>query len=214
MTVPTPVTNYYCQVADVADFLRVTINRTTIPNDIQVAKIIQRKEQEIERRCMNAWRSIQVTEIYNLPMIYSYGWGQPIFLKHRNLFNLDSTQGDSINVWDGTSYGSIGTLSGNFGNTYNLDAEYGRLFIRGYIFTIIRDYRVQITYRYGNSTVPADISDAVIKMTAIDLLTTSFKADQFAVGSGFGLEWEKVIDTWRGDIERTIWDRTEITMVS
>ncbi len=214
MSVPTPVTNYYCQVSDVADFLRTTINRTTIPNDVQVSKIIQRKEQEIERRCMDAWRSIQVTEIYNMPLIYSYGWGQPIFLKHRNLFTMDGTQGDAINVWDGTQYSSLETISGNIGNNYEVDTEYGRLFIRGYIFSVIRDYRVQITYRYGNSAVPADISDAVIKMTAIDLLTTSFKADQFAVGTSFGLEWEKVIDVWRGDIERTVWDRSNIPVVT
>lgn len=208
-----PSTTYYCSVADVSDFLRVTINATSIPNDEQVAKLINRKEDEIDRRTGHAWRTVSVTEIYNLPLIYTYGWGTPIFLQHRKIKDLDAGSGDSIAVWDGQTYGAI-TLNGNFNGTYNLETVYGRLFLRGYLFTILRDYRVKISYRFGETSVPGDIKDICIKMVAIDLLTTSWKMDKLGVGTEFGLEYEKVVDLWRQDIERTIWDRTELQVVT
>lgn len=210
-----PSTTYYCQVSDVADFLRTTINATSIPNDEQVAKIINRKEDEIDRRTGHAWRTVTVTEIYNLPLIYSYGWGEPIFLKHRSLKDLDSGQGDYIAVWDGGNYTNIaGSFTSNFAGTYNLETIYGRLFLRGYLFTILRDYRVKIQYRFGETVVPGDIADCAIKMTCIDLLTSSLRMDKLGVGTEYGLEYEKVIQTWRDDIERTIWDRSELQVIT
>lgn len=210
-----PSITYYCSTKDVSDFLRIPITATTIPNDEQVAKIINRKEDEIDRRTGHAWRSVTVTEIYNLPLIYTYGWGEPIFLQHRKLKDLDSTYGDFIAVWDGNQYSNIaGSFTSNFTGTYNLDTIYGRLFLRGYLFTILRDYRVKMQYRFGETTVPGDIADACIKMTAIDLLTSSLRMDKLGVGAEYGLEYEKIIQVWRDDIERTIWDRSELPVVT
>ena len=54
----TPV---YCTVADVSDFLRVPITATTTPNKTQVTKLINRKEEELDRRMGHAWRSKKIT---------------------------------------------------------------------------------------------------------------------------------------------------------
>lgn len=215
MAPPTPSTTFYCQVSDISDFLRIPIDRNSSPNDVQVANIINRKEDEIDRRTGHAWRSVTISnEIHALPLIYTYGWGTPIFLQHRSLKDLDTTLGDIIEVWDGQKYTSVGALAGNFGNNYNFEPRYGRLFLRGYLYSILRDYRVRVTYRYGETTPPGDIKDVCIKMACIDLLTTSFKMDKLGVGTEYGLEFEKVIDVWRNDIERTIWDRTEVQIAS
>ena len=40
----------YCTVEDVSDFLRIPITATTTPNKTQVEKIINRKEEELDRR--------------------------------------------------------------------------------------------------------------------------------------------------------------------
>ena len=40
----------YCSVEDVADLLRNPITATTIPNKAQIEKIINRKEDEFDRR--------------------------------------------------------------------------------------------------------------------------------------------------------------------
>ena len=47
----------YCSVEDVADLLRIPITATTIPNKAQIEKIINRKEDEFDRRTGHAWRS-------------------------------------------------------------------------------------------------------------------------------------------------------------
>ena len=51
----------YCSVGDVSDFLRVPITSTSTPNKKQIQKIINRKEDEIDRRIGHAWRSKKVT---------------------------------------------------------------------------------------------------------------------------------------------------------
>ena len=76
----------YCTAGDVADFLRIPITATTTPNKAQVEKIINRKEDELDRRMGHAWRSKKITrELHDLPLLYTFGWGTPLFLAHRNL---------------------------------------------------------------------------------------------------------------------------------
>jgi len=99
---PTPT---YCTVADISDFLRVPITATTTPNKTQVEKLIIRKEEELDRRIGHTFgRSKQVTEVHDLPLLYTYGWGTPIYLRHRNCRDLDGTAGDKIEIWDKVKY--------------------------------------------------------------------------------------------------------------
>ena len=51
----------YCSVEDVADYLRIPITATTVPNTAQITKIINRKEDELDRRIGHAWRSKKIT---------------------------------------------------------------------------------------------------------------------------------------------------------
>ena len=89
----------YCSVGDVSDFLRVPINANTTPNKAQVEKIINRKEEELERRIGHAWRSKKVTrEVHDLALLYTYGWGTPVFLQHRNIYEFDASAGDKIEI--------------------------------------------------------------------------------------------------------------------
>ena len=45
----------YCSVEDVADYLRIPITATTVPNKTQIEKIIRRKEDELDRRIGHAY---------------------------------------------------------------------------------------------------------------------------------------------------------------
>lgn len=210
-----PVTTY-CQVSDIADFLRIPIDDTTLPNTTQVAKIIVRKEDEIDRMTgMTFGRTKTITnDQHSLPLLYSYGWGTPIYLKHRMIKDLDSTQGDSIQIWNGTSYQNLDISGGNFGSGYNVDTVFGEIYFKGYLFTVLRDKRIRVTFRYGEATVPNDIQDACIKMTCIDLLTTSFRMDNIPMGTDGALEWDKIINLWREDIDRIMRNREEIFVVT
>ena len=124
----------YCSTFDIADFLRIPITSTTTPNKSQVEKLINRKEDEIERRMGHAWRSRKVTrEVHDLPLVYTFGWGTPIFLHHRNIYELDAAEGDKIEIWEGAA----STWNNILGNSqwYDIEYEYGRLFMSCLLYT-------------------------------------------------------------------------------
>ncbi len=202
----------YCSVADVSDFLRVPITSTTTPNKAQVEKIINRKEEELDRRIGHTFgRNKQISrEVHDLPLLYTYGWGTPLFLQHRNCRDLSAAEGDKIEVWEGSG----STYTDIMGNSqwYDFEPVYGKLFLRGYIFTIIRKHRIRVTYRYGDATVPLDIGDACIKLTAIDLLNSSFRMDILPTG-GDGASFEGSKSDWRADIENCVDNRREVFFI-
>ena len=203
----------YCSVEDVSDFLRVPITATTTPNKTQIEKIINRKESEFERRTGHAWRSRTVTrEIHSLPLIYTFGWGTPIFLRHRRIYDLNTNSGDKIEIWEGAASNWTNIL----GNSEWYDANYerGTVHLRGYIFSILRKNRVRVTYRYGgegfggDTVIPGDIADCIIKMTAIELVNTSLRMDRLPMG-GTGIDLQAVKARWIEDIEKCIDNRRE-----
>ena len=206
----------YWSVGDVSDFLRVPLTATTTPSSTQVEKIINRKEEELDRRIGHAWRSKTITrEVHDLPLLYTYGWGTPIFLQHRNIYDFDLAEGDKIEIWQGAS----AVWENILGNSqwYDIEYEYGRLFLRGFIFSILRKNRVRVTYRYGgenyagDTTVPLDITDAVIKMTSIELLNTSFRMDELPTGGMTNVSESK--RKWEEDIEKCIDNRREVFVI-
>jgi len=207
----------YCTTGDIADFLRIPITATTTPNKAQVEKIINRKEDELDRRMGHAWRSKRITrELHDLPLLYTFGWGTPLFLAHRNLYDLDPAQGDKIEVWEGSSSNWTDIL----GNSEWYDANYerGTVHLRGYIFSILRKNRVRVTYRYGgegfggDTVIPGDIEDCIVKMTAIELVNTSLRMDRLPMG-GTGIDLQAVKSRWMEDIEKCIDNRREVYII-
>ena len=207
----------YCTVGDVADFLRIPITATTSPNKAQVEKIINRKEDELDRRMGHAWRSKKITrELHDLPLLYTFGWGTPLFLAHRNLYDFDAAEGDKIEIWEGAASNWTNIL----GNSEWYDANYerGTVHLRGYIFSILRKNRVRVTYRYGgegfggDTTIPGDIADCIIKMTAIELVNTSLRMDRLPMG-GTGIDLQAVKARWETDIEKCIDNRREVFII-
>ena len=202
----------YCSVEDVADFLRIPISATTTPNKTQVEKIINRKEEELDRRIGHTFgRTKQVAkEIHDLPLLYTYGWGTPVFLKHRECQDFDTSAGDKIEVWQGADSSYTDVLQDS--QWWDFEPVYGRLFFRGYIFTILRKNRVRVTYRYGSATVPLDIEDSCVKLTAIDILNSSFRMDILPVGAN-GIDVSASKAEWRADIENCIENRQEMFFI-
>lgn len=206
-------TTTYCSVGDISDFLRVPITSTTTPNKEMVRKIIVRKEAEIDRRIGHTWKTKKITrEIHSLPLLYTFGWGTPVFLKHRHILPLDSSLGDKIEVWksETDNWGDV------LDNTqwYNIEYELGTLYLRGYLFTILRNNRIRVTYRYGgedyagDTVIPLDITDAVIKMTAIEVMNTSFRMDEIPSGGSVSPSESKRY--WQEDIDLCVSNRREV----
>ena len=206
----------YCTTGDVADFLRIPLTATTTPNKAQVEKIINRKEDELDRRMGHAWRSKKITrELHDLPLLYTFGWGTPLFLAHRNLYDLDAAEGDKIEIWQGAS----ATWEDILGNSQWYDANYerGTVHLRGFIFSILRKNRCRVTYRYGgenfagDTEIPDDIKDVVIKMTTIEILNTSLRMDILPTGGSANISESK--RKWAEDIEKCIDNRRELFVI-
>jgi|TARA_R110002051_G_scaffold324553_1_gene422355 hypothetical protein len=206
----------YCSVEDVSDYLRVPITATSTPNKKQVEKIINRKEGEFERRTGHAWRSKTITrEVHSLPLLYTFGWGTPIFLRHRRIYDFDADLGDKIEIWQGAS-ATWENIVGN-GEWFDVEYERGSVHLRGFLFSILRKNRVRVTYRYGgeeyagDTTIPDDIKDAIIKMTSIELMNTSFRMDELPTGGMTSPSESKKF--WQEDIELCIANRREVVVV-
>ena len=207
----------YCTVGDVADFLRIPITATTTPNTTQVEKIIKRKEDELDRRLGHAWRSKKITrELHDLPLLYTFGCGTPLFLQHRNLYDFDAAEGDKIEIWSGSSSNWEDILGS--GQWYDANYERGIVHLRGFIFSILRKNRVRVTYRYGgegfggDTVIPGDIEDCIIKMTAIELVNTSLRMDRLPMG-GTGIDLQAVKAAWQESIEKCIDNRREVFII-
>ena len=207
----------YCSAADVSDFLRIPITATSTPNTAQVEKIINRKEAEIERRTGHAWRSKKITrEVHDLPLLYTYGWGTPLFLQHRNIYEFSGAAGDKIEIWSGAAANWEDILGNN--TWYDANYERGTVHLRGFIFSILRKNRVRVTYRYGgegfggDTVIPGDIEDCIIKMTAIELVNTSLRMDRLPMG-GTGIDLQAVKTRWIEDIEKCIDNRREVFVI-
>jgi len=203
----------YITTADVADFLRISITSQTSPSVAQVEKLIKRAEDKIDRRTGHAWRVKSTTEIFDLPLLYNFGWGSPITLKHRNIrtksgncTSLDSAQGDKIEVWKGAT--SEWSCLVNDSGSYEVEYIKGEIYLRGFIFTILRRNRVRVTYRYGDTSVPEDIKDACLKLTCIDLIRSSIKMDDLEFGGA--IKKEEAMRIWQDEVDKIIRDREEV----
>lgn len=202
----------YCTVEDVADFLRIPITATTLPNKTQVEKLINRKEEVLDRRIGHTFgREKTITkEIHDLPLLYTFGWGTPLWLQHRQIKPLNSSSGDKIEVWKGED-NDYDDIIGE-GQWYEFDETYGRLYLRGFLFSIMRKNRIRITYRYGDTTVPDDVEDACVKLVAIELLTTSLRMDQIPIGSN-QINIDTSIKHWQESIEECVMNRREVFVI-
>jgi hypothetical protein len=206
-------TTTYCSVGDISDFLRVPITSTTTPNKEMVRKIIARKEEELDRRIGHTWKTKKITrEVHDLPLLYTFGWGTPLFLQHRNIYELNNALGDKIEIWKGES-DSWENIVGQE-QWYHAEYERGTVHLRGYLFTILRKNRVRITYRYGgenfagDTVIPLDITDAVIKMASIEIMNTSFRMDEIPSGGSVSPSESKRF--WQEDIDLCVSNRREV----
>lgn len=209
----------YATVCDVGALIRTTFTCSTVPTTAQIESIINRMEERIDQRTGHTYGRLKtVTNCWqDMHLTYTFGWGTFSSLKHREIavcatdgLHLCFTAGDRVEMWNGGS-NSFDDITQSTGQ-YEVLAERGELYFRGYIFSILRKNRARITYRYGSATVPLDISDACIKMTCLDLIQGSFRMDVIPMGA----DGAKVMDTvgkWREDIDRVVRNREEVYII-
>ncbi|NIT99614.1 MAG: hypothetical protein GWN01_01315 [Nitrosopumilaceae archaeon] len=209
----------YCTVKNVADWLRIDINKNTDPNTAMVEEMIMENEDHIDQETGHSWRTDKqyAKDTFDVSEVYDYGHGMYLPLKHRNMvLPWDTAKGDKFEIWDGIRWNefSINTpVSDDV--LINFEEKKGILYIRGYIYTILRKNRFRITYRYGGSsehvgTVPKDIKRACKLLTSIDILSTDFAMSQIAYGGEGNVDKQKIMDRWQKRIDKIIWNHSEI----
>lgn len=193
----------YCTVGDVGDFLRMDFDGNSKPSKKGVEKIIRRKTEYIDYVTKHSWlpEGRQYTEINNLNYNYTYTRGMPIFLKHRNILDYDPTKGDKIEAWSGTAW--LETA-----NNFNFVNERGTLYLKGFLYSIARMERIRVTYRYGGenetftdaegnkTTIPPDIEDACVLLTAVDILSTDFTYSTIPYGGEGQIDKSAIMRMW------------------
>ena len=72
------------------------------------------------------------------------------------LETLDASEGDKIEIWEGASDSEYDDILGS-NQWYHMDYPvYGRLYLRGFIFSILRKNRIRVSYRYGGEKFGGD----------------------------------------------------------
>jgi len=218
-----PRSAYYCQVKDVADWLRITINANSDPSASIVEDYIMSNEDRIDRLTGHTWLvDKKVTQEFSVNQLYDWGRGMPLFPRKRNLKPFDPTKGDKFEVWDGAYWSDQTPQSQDNNSIVYFQEIKGMVYLRGYLFTPLRTNRFRVTYRYGGDnevnpaeedTVPRDIQKACKLMTCIDILSTDFQMSQIAYGGEGNIDKQKVMDRWQEEIDNIIWSRSEITFV-
>ena len=209
----------YCSVADVADWLRIDINANTDPNRTMVENLIMDNEDYIDRETGHTWLTKKVArQVFDVSDVYDYGRGMAIQLKHHDMKPWDESEGDTWELWNGVEFEQMAI--NNEGIGVNFDTFTGTMYIRGYIYTILRKKRFRVTYRYGgaretvdNQTIPRDIRKACKLLTCIDILSTDFKMSQLGYGGEGNVDKLSMMDKWETQIDKIIWNHSDIMTV-
>lgn len=208
----------YCTVGEVADWLRIPINATTNPNTTMVKNIILMNEDHIDRETGHSWLTDKIyrTDVFNASDVYHYGHGMYIPIKHRNMkLPWDPAKGDKFEIWNGIEW--VEQTVNDPDVFINFEDTKGVLYIRGFIYTILRKNRFRLTYRFGGDkegeSVPRDIKKCAILLTALDILGTDFKMSQISYGGEGNVDKRAIMDKWEKQIEKIIWNHSEILTV-
>ena len=199
----------YCSATDIVNRIKIKDNAgdlivpspTSDPTLAQLEDLINQTEDEIDDRTQHAWRTKTITsEMHDIINNYQWGRGIPIHLFHRNIKTLTGASGDKLEIWDGSNYDDV------IGNSerFNVLEEMGIVYLRGYVFSIFRENRIRITYRYGETVIPNDIKEACIIGTLMRLLESDIAMSNIEYGPDRGIRLERVIERWQDRYDKII----------
>ncbi len=207
----------YTSVRRVEKFMRLpTITDTTTPTIQEVAQIISKKQDEIDYKTGHAWRKrysgtksgddqTANYEYYDMEFRYEYHTGRPVYLSHRRVYEFDASEGDALEVWNGSEWEDwLITRTEGRGEDFWVDYSTGVLHVHAR-WGITRPKGIRLKYRYGETVVNRIVEDICTKMVAIELLYGESRNAFVQEGGGVGsLSFDRKIDHWEKDIETDI----------
>lgn len=208
-------TTNYCTASEVGTFLNVTFSGSTTPTTSAVEALIANNEDWIDENTNHAWRikTISSETHHQSGVAYNATDGTEIFLHNRKIRTLDDAEGDSLLVWNGSTWEDYLTtrVEGRI-NDFWLDYDLGILFVKGFTFTSQRFFSVKISYRFGENAVKKDIKKACILLTAADIIENDDRSVLLPEGTSNMPLMEKA-RSWREQAEVILDHNREIKAV-
>lgn len=211
-----PQDEKYTTVRRVESFLRLsTITNLSNPNIQQVTDLIKRAQDLIDYRTGHAWRlrycgtrsgdeQSPRFEYYDIDFQYEYQTGRPIYLGHRFIRTFDSTAGDALGIYDGSTYEDfLATKTEDRDGDFWVEYDRGILYIKAR-WGVRKPLGLRIKYRYGESVVNRTVEDVCTKLVAIDLLTGESRGVFVPEGQFAAMSYNSKIARWREDIENSM----------
>lgn len=208
----------YCTADDVAKFLMFNQNATpsgfttdTKPSIYDVEDIISRTEDEIDRFCATSFRrrykQIAEYEYHNIETRYRWFTGIAVYLRYRPaefIFEGDPEtwdgKVDSIEIWNGSSYESVGSEDRSL--NWWIDIDQGIIYLRSYLY-LRRPMGMRVKYHYGYNVVPGDIKRACIYLTAVDLISGEDRSVLLPEGTS-NLNYSDKVNLWQKRAEEIL----------
>lgn len=223
--VPSNVT-YYTTPTRVAAKLQIRNSQNlsqfdaqTKPDIYEVIESIKEVEDRIDKETNHAWRekySYVTTdsndyETHHVQNRYEYLSGIPVYLNHRNIRQLDASEGDVFQLWNGSAWEDwLADRTEGRANDYWVDYSLGIVFLRTYIYWR-RPYGVRFRYRYGEQTVPEDIKRAATFLVCADVARSDDRSVIMAeTPNQVGLQTK--IEQWETQAEEIIKARKELVV--
>ena len=166
----------YTNPSKVATFMGVTSLAFTMDSNPSVASVcqtIRRVETYLENVTQHAWRAVATPdyEFYDIKAFHLPQTGYQVKLLHRTVRTLTALSGDVLEIWNGSSWEDwLANYTEGRGNDYWLQPDSGILWLRSFNL-VIRPRGIRIKYRYGETTVPANVERVTTMLTIKDLLT-------------------------------------------
>jgi hypothetical protein len=199
----------YTTAANVASLMGVTTwDGTSDPTLTEVEAIINRWEDIIDRRTGHGWRTkTSLLEYFDVDATTRDVDDQLSFkLANRSITTLTSGT-DTLEVWTGGAWTDyLATKTEGRGGDYWVDTTNGVLYLIDYPDS--GDAKVRVQYRYGESAVPGDITDACTKLVAADLLAQDDRSFIVPEG-GQNINMNEKARQWKTEAEAILSDRVE-----
>lgn len=166
------MTTTYCAATDVQRILASSaFSVSTTPTSTQVESTINRFEDFVDDYTGHAWRTKTVTNEYYDVLYGDKKNGFRVKLNHRNIRSLDTDEGDALEIWNGSSWVDyVTTKTEGRANDFWINYTDGVLFFNERPASFMQS--VKFTYRYGDSSVPTPIRDAVALLAAAEILSS------------------------------------------
>ncbi len=209
----------YCTESDVRRILQTfDFTESTTPTKKDVKEAIREATDHIDNETHHAWREISVSnEFYDLPVFYGCGWSNndvEIFLKHREIRSFDATEGDKIEIWNGSDYDDwLSTKTEGRADDFWIDHGQGVFYLK-YFLPWFRKRALRLTYRYGNSSIPSDIRKIAAQIAAIPFIQSDDRSSMLnETGDPTRMSHSDKIEKMEKNIAKTIRKRSELPIV-